>query len=53
MTEKMKEATMEVLFQLGLKLMKRVLKIQDKLYAFDELYGEKFNEAITDEIELR
>jgi hypothetical protein len=53
MTKELEQVKMEALFQLGLKYMKKVLKIQDKLYEFDELYGEKFNEAITDEIELR
>jgi hypothetical protein len=53
MTRKMKEAKMEALFQVGLKTMRKVLRIQDKLYEFDELYGEKFNEAISDESFLR
>ena len=49
MTRELKEAKMEALYQVGLKAMRKVLRIQNKLYEFDELYGEKFNEAITDE----
>jgi len=51
MTKKQKR--MENLFQEGIELMKKVMKIQDKLYEFDELYGEKFNEFISDEQLLR
>jgi len=53
MTRKMEEEKMLALYQVGLKTMRKVLSIQDKLYEFSELLGMKFNDAITDESLLR
>ena len=53
MTKEMKEVKMEALYQVGLKAMRKVLRIQDELYEFDELLGEKFNDEITNESLLR
>jgi hypothetical protein len=53
MAKKSKEERVEELFDEGLDLMRQVMAIQDKLYEVDEIAGEKFNEAITDESFLR
>ena len=52
MTKK-EEIKAEKQFQKGLKLMREVMKIQDYLFKIDELFGEKFNEAINNENLLR